>query len=194
MNTPLYRRAIVLVALVLAASAHADTPPSGPASAPETALTVREQLELAVAQVCVNEAGFTRLRDCSLIWQTVTRFRTDEARLAYLRRHSCRVLGQQYCTRPRPCPEDRNCQWSQYLTTDDVAPQGWPADARFPARSWRRLREHVRRLVAGHEPLPCDGRPITWGGAMDADNAAAQGLVALDCGETRNTGYARAPR
>lgn len=92
-----------------------------------------------------------------------------------------------------PAPEGRNCRWSQHLTWSDAEPAGWPAGTIFPTRSWRRLRAHVHELVRGHGgPPPCNGQPITWGGDMDATRAAAQGLVALDCGDTNNTGYARA--
>ena len=109
------RRAFAL-ALLIAATAGADTPPTDSAApaaqaTPERAPTVREQLELAVAMVVANEAGFRSLADANLIWQVVSRFRSDASKLAWLRSHSCRVLGQEYCRRPRPCPEDRNCQW-----------------------------------------------------------------------------------
>lgn len=193
------RRAFAL-ALCIAATAGADTPPSDGAvpaapAATSSPTTVREQLELAVAMVVANEAGFRSPGDANLIWQVVSRFRSNEARLAWLRSHSCRVLGQEYCRRPRPCPEDRNCQWARELTWGDTPPTAWPADAgAFPAHSWGRLRAHVRQLVRHGAPNPCNGRPITWGGDMDAERALEQGLVALDCGETRNTGYARAPR
>lgn len=188
----LSHRIAVLGALLVCAAAQADTPPAptpAPAQAPPS---LADELALAVSKVCVNEAGFWRLRDCSLIWQTVARFRGTEARLNYIRRHSCRVLGQTYCLRPRPCPEGRNCVWSQHLTTAPEPPLNWPSDARFPADQWLRLQRHVRALMRGDAALPCSGQPITWGGAMDAEDALARGLVALECGDTRNTGYARA--
>lgn len=200
MHTISPRRAVALLTvLALAATARADTPTlvEPTEHAPEP-MSVQDQLAHAVVQVCVNEAGFRRPRDCGLVWQTVARFgrrgaaSASERRLAYIRRHSCRVLGQEYCLRPRPCPAGRNCQWTQHLTPDDVPPLNWPDNARFPTTSWRRARAHVRRLMAGIEDLPCAGQPITWGGSMDAERAAAQGLVALDCGDTVNTGYARA--
>ena len=190
------RRALAL-ALLSAATAGADTPPTDSAApaaqaTPERAPTVREQLELAVAMVVANEAGFRSLADANLIWQVVSRFRSDASKLAWLRSHSCRVLGQEYCRRPRPCPEDRNCQWARELAWGDTPPASWPADAGpFPETSWRRLRAHVRQLVRDNPANPCNGRPITWGGDMDAERALEQGLVALDCGATRNTGYAR---
>lgn len=182
------------LALLIAATASADTPPSpGAPSAAAAAPTpsVHAQLRLAVAQVTANEAGFRSLRDADLIWQATARFRTDEAKLAWLRSHSCRVLGQEYCLRPRPCPEGRNCQWAQHLTWSDEPPLNWPADTVFPAHSWRRLREHVQELVRGRGVRACAGTPVTWGGEMDEARAARLGYVALDCGATRNTGYGR---
>ena len=75
------RRALTLLFLTaLAATASANIPPpTAPSTAP-AAPSTREQLELAVAQVCVNEAGFWRFEDCDLIWQTTARFASDEAR------------------------------------------------------------------------------------------------------------------
>lgn len=193
------RRALTLLLLTaLATTASANIPPPTAPAEPTEGPSTREQLELAVAQVCVNEAGFWRFEDCDLIWQTTARFASDEARLRWLRTHSCRVLGQEYCRRPRPCEAGRNCVWAQHLTWSDTPPVNWPADVVFPTGRWRRLRAHVRELVRGTgretPSAPCAGQPVTWGGTMDAAQALANGYVALECGRTRNTGYGRATR
>lgn len=167
---------VATLALMTAARAPAqdDRPP-----------TVEQMLILSLAQVCVNEAGFTSLPDCAMIWQAAERFPDNEQSLAWLRRHSRRVLGD------RPCRRG-NCRWSRNLTDTDARPAGWPSGVRWPVRGWRRVRRWSYRLVHGLEPLrPCRGRVITWGGDMDTAGALRRGLRRLECTGTRNTGWAR---
>jgi len=150
---------------------------------------IQRALALAVAKVCANESGFDSPRDCALIWQVVTAHHDRDAlRLAWLRAHSRRVLGDRACRRG-------NCEWTPHLTRRAVEPRGWPDGARWRPSAWRGLVTRADELVGGapYTP-PCDGTPITWGGRMDHRGAVARGLVALSCDGTRNTGYAYARR
>lgn len=196
------RKTITLAAFAITLAAIAITPASAnvpPEHDPEP--TVTELLELSIAKVCVNEAGFNSPGDCAMIFQAARRFyarggvSADQRRLDWIRRHSCRVLGAQYCIRPRPCRVGHNCRWSRNLTWGDATPEEWPSRNRFPVRGWARVRAYVSRLVRGQEvSTPCEGRIITWGNASDAPGAHRRGLIPVACVGTHNTGYERIPR
>lgn len=150
---------------------------------------MRRELALAVAKLCVNEAGFSSPADCALIYQVAeTHARTMPGRLGFLRAHSRRVLGTRHCAEHRPCQWTRELQWS------DARPPSWPfltAWERYVPR-WRRVRRQVWRLVTGQETQrPCQGHPVTWGGAMDWDSGYHRGLVPLKCEGTINVGWGR---
>jgi len=145
----------------------------------------RRDVGLALAKVCVNEAGFTSLADCAMIWQVVQTHHQDARRgLAWLRAHSRRVLGSRRCR--------RNCRWSRNLSRSLAAPQGWPQSARWRPEAWQAVLTLADALVAGERAwAPCKGVPVTWGGRMDRAGALARGLVPLTCYGTRNHGWAR---
>ena len=154
-------------------------------------------LALALARVCVNEAGWSHPADCDMIWQTTrSHGTTSEDRLSWLRRHSNCVLGES----APPADAPGNCDWSWYLPTGDEAHPRWTATVPWTnyARAWARVRAHTRGLVAGRRPRggwPCSQDPDTWGGPMDHERAARRGMTPLGCRDhararpTLNEGY-----
>jgi hypothetical protein len=153
---------------------------------PAEATNVEQRLTLAVAQVCVNEAGFDSPADCALVWQTAeNRAETTRGRLFWLQQHSRRVLGD------RPCRRG-NCRWSRHLGWNSRMPTGWPrADVAWRPERWALVRDLAQRLVRGEElRRPCPAPPFTWGGRMDFAGAQERGLVRLHCEGTLNEGFA----
>lgn len=154
-------------------------------------VSVQDELALAIAKVGVNEAGWGSPADIALIWQiTEGRGRTDEARLAWLRRHSSCVLSN------RPMTEEEargNCRWTHGLAASDEQPEGWPGDAIWQnyVRRWRQIRRLATMLVDGRSDLrPCPETPQTWGGReLDMHQALRRGLRPVGCRETLNEGF-----
>jgi len=161
-------------------------------------------LAVAVAKVAANEASLQRVRpaEVALIWQvTSAHGETARERLIWLRGHSSCVLGVHP---PMSGIRPGNCAWTRNLQDNDAEPEGWAE--RYPHLSWVRytgrwaqVRAFARRLVRG-EPYerPCRGTPITWGGPMDHEHAAARGLVPMGCRDesgqpTLNDGFMRGP-
>jgi hypothetical protein len=150
-------------------------------------------LDHLLAQVAANEGAFESPRELDLVWQTVEgQGATTEARLAWLSRHSARVAGGRAC-------RGSNCRWSRHVRADGTLPAEVAAGVGMEPGWWEAAREErmrallarARFLVAGgkYDP-PCKGTPVTWGGDMDTGHAERQGLVALECEGTINTGYA----
>jgi hypothetical protein len=156
--------------------------------------SVADDLVLAVARTAANEA-FGSPGDVALIAQvTRSHGRSRATRLRWLRRHSpCAtgVLSQQEAEQ-RP----GNCRWSRNLDRSLKRPLGWPTGLSWTRyrRVWQRTLTLSRQCVRGRCRSPCEGRPWTWGGAMDDAGARARGLVPLVCTETLNGGYGRPPR
>lgn len=153
--------------------------------------TGEQQLALAVAKVCANEASLQRATpaDCALIFQA-TRRHGDTAleRLEWLRRHSNCVLTD----RPMTANERKgNCRWSRHLTASAAEPDGWDPDLPWEdpyAGRWRAMRNFCLHLVRGGTPRggwPCSRDPDTWGGRMDDPGT----MASMECRGTANEGY-----
>jgi len=145
----------------------------------------REGLKLALAKVCVNEAGFSSMADCALIHDASgSTGQSSQTRLNWLNRHSRRVLGD------RECGNRRNCQWTRNLTWADTMPEGWDTANEWHPRHWAQVRRWAHGLVYGTITLhPCPNTPQTWGGRMDHERAVNRGLEPLGCVGTLNEGY-----
>jgi hypothetical protein len=145
----------------------------------------RRDLALALAKVCVNEAGWEAPGDCALIWQVVESQRANASeRLIWLTRHSARVLGG------RDCRPGANCRWTRNLAWSDAEPAEWPARERWDPERWARVRLLAWRLVVGEElHRPCEEAPDTWDGRRWRAHALRRGLRPVVCVATRNDGY-----
>lgn len=142
------------------------------------------ELALAVARLTVNESGWHSPADGALIWQVVQgRGTSSRERLAWLRRHSPRVMGA------RPCAGG-NCAWTAYLD-GDRRPRGYPEGAAWVPARWRAVRAQAEALVGGtwEGALPCPRAPMTWDAR--AGGAEGRGWRPVGCIGTRNEGYTR---
>lgn len=151
------------------------------------------QLAFDVAKVATNEGAFQNvLAETALVWQVVeTNAKTTPRRIAFLMRHSGRVLGQRECLPSRPC------FWTRELNLHGTIP---PPLATSPkmidfwnyrlVHKWWEVLEVARRLVSGVETFrPCPTPPRTWGGSVDHARALRRGMKPLGCGPTQNEGY-----
>lgn len=151
-----------------------------------------EALALDLARVCVNESGWGSPADCAMIWQTVRRSgRTDEARQAWLRRHSWTLFTE------APVSHG-NARWTRDLNAEGERPRNWPSEApswEHYEKRWASVLRYATGLVKGAiRRRPCPSSVVTWGGEMDSAQALRRGLVPLECEGTINTGYARPPQ
>lgn len=145
----------------------------------------RKDLRDAIARVCVNEANWDSPDDCALIWQVTKRYgRTARAQLLFIYTHSPRATG---IIRARK----GNAVWTSKLGRCNGGRCG-PFGGLYFDR-WQRVRDYARDAMRGEIAPPCEGDPITWGGANGLDDAiaASRGIVPLDCAGTKNVGYAK---
>lgn len=193
------RRTSLALFLLLFLPAAAEAQPSGPGRM-VTGPGIVQELALAVAKVCANEAGLERPRpaDCALIWQvTQGHGETPAAQLAWLRGHSRCVLGDTPPT-ARRLRGGGNCVWARNLTASDAEPDGWPSRLAWEGRHaerWERKRAFCLRLVLGYVTRrPCETTPQTWGGRRDRRRVARYGYRPVACRGTLNDGYDYPPR
>lgn len=139
-----------------------------------------DELVLAVAKVCANEASLRSeaFADCTLIWQTA-RHREDP--LEWLQRHSSCVLGDREAV--------GNCRWSRHLDLKGTEPEGFDAVWENFRLIWVMMLDHVRALVRGEGRDVCPVDPDTWGGPMDEGRARRAGWVLVLCRGTANSGW-----
>lgn len=128
---------------------------------------------------------------------------TRQAYLEFAYSYSDRVFN--------PSPDSAR-RWVSHLPDGDTTaiPEGWPVEwerhgdmlsarttwARRHRNSWTHAREvaaelYRHTLVDIEEWSACDQPVDDWGGDMDRHNAERIGLVAAECTDTSNTGYAR---
>jgi hypothetical protein len=151
-------------------------------------------LALALARVAVHEGALAQPKDLDLIWQVTSRWgATSTERLRWLQAHSPRALG----LKP-PRLGDANA-FTAELTAATTIPASVAsgADRRKLAYwkvkvlpRWQSLLDRAERLVKGGQyDKPCPIEPITWGGPMDHEAAAADGRFPIGCEGTLNDGF-----
>lgn len=152
-------------------------------------------LTLAVFRVAVNEGALRSPYEVALVWQAASRWaRTPAGKLAWLRKHSPRVLRPEL-----GLPVVGNSAWSSRLqpscdrpATLDVPDDWWDAARRPPCLA---AYEAALALASGRlTASPCEVAPDTWGGELDRLGARRRGLVPIRCRGTLNTGYRYAGR
>lgn len=158
---------------------------------------VSPSAELALARLCVNEAGMRAYQgdDCAAI-HTVIQFRADHiyrsSYLTALHRYSHGVTTAARSARGVGRP------WVAELEADGRAPRSWAGSTRASwarsSRHWLRTYAHAREIYRTDARAECYGttrdgapiltRPHTWtrSDVRPADTSAQ----ALDCGSTRN--------
>lgn len=176
---------------------------------------VRERVRitpaLALARICVSEAGWT-------CWDSGDGLGIHEVILRGAARHGMTYAGfaRSYSSaagRERLHLSER-MRWIRELSERGEAPPSWPtqryARARdgavrlLPAIPWSHYRESWMEVLARAEEVVqryeldnigvwgiCQSPVHDWGGSMDRDRANRIGLIEVECGATRNDFYAR---
>lgn len=165
---------------------------------------------LALARICVSEAGWTCFEsgDALMIHEVLlngaSRRRTSY--ITFARSYASRVMG----ARPHDHPR---LSWVMNLSPSGEAPNNWPTMITtrrggqvitHPHPPWSNYRSawldvYARaQVVVAEDTLDnisdwtiCAEPVFDWGGWMDRARAARMGLVRVDCGPTRNDPYTR---
>lgn len=165
---------------------------------------------LALARICVSEAGWTCFEtgDALMIHEVLLRGseRRGISYVSFARSYASRVMG----ARPHDHPR---LSWVMNLTPSGAQPQNWPETVVVrrngqvttqPHAPWSRYRadwlavySQAQDTIAtsNFENIDvwsiCAEPVFDWGGWMDRERAARMGLVRVDCGQTRNDPYTR---
>lgn len=130
-----------------------------------------QEAALALAKVCVNEAGFLAPADCAAIYQTFVNLRGRQPGdiIEAAEAHSGRVMGVREASCDVEGSANTTCRgnvvWSRELEWNNNVPPSWNEPVPFRPERWERMRQFAMRLVTGAERRrPCMGTPITWGG------------------------------
>lgn len=142
-------------------------------------------LQLALARICVSEAGFqVRTRDCELIYHVLrTRSRTGELNLGTM---------QAYCTKSFNRHRTDSHRWVPHLTHTFSEPRGWRETTTLP---WSRRRagfqevyEFAGRIILERPSNPCGVQVDHWGArGFRQRRLLRSGWRIVNCGETLNT-------
>lgn len=142
-----------------------------------------------LARAMVAEAGWEAKSDhVAIAYVLSRRWKRAKERWPTLRfvdviRNYCAGLGS---FRRSLTPRQR---WLRALGFEvEAAPDGWPRGAswRRHERLWRGALKRSLKWSRGELRDPCRGRAWHWGGTIDSPHGR---MVAVDCGETRNTFY-----
>lgn len=146
---------------------------------------VRDRDALALARVCVHEAGFTSPDDCSAIHavlaRVIERIQGIRTIAAAAELYSPRATG-------RVTPRTDLDRWVQQLNLRATKPPAFGYSWELNRPRWIERLEQARRLLAGTESHRCE-LPIThWGAPSggDLERATRARWTRVNCGETRN--------
>ncbi len=146
---------------------------------------------IALARVCVSEAGWTYDGDCAAIHAVLSfhAIRRDMTFLEFARRYSERVFNRRRSDSRR---------WIAWLSPTFERPRGWPGRVltwERGAELWRARLEHAEEIVRGEVSPSCDRTPHHWGARYGVDRSRAQRAIdegrwqVVNCGDTRNAFY-----
>jgi hypothetical protein len=160
--------------------------------------------QLALARVCVAEAGLRVSDDCAAIYQVLQRGARSRRMdfVAYARAYS-----------PHAFDGDGRHPWIAELAPDGEQPPRWPTVRTvrrnghvevLPALPWARARRHwvdvyglAGRILAGTVASSCERPPDHWGcpedrgrECRDHERAVRAGWVRVACGAARNEFWA----
>jgi hypothetical protein len=141
-----------------------------------------------LARAMVAEAGWKAERDhIAIAYVLARRWRRLAENWPALRfidviRNYCAGLGNY--TRSLTSRQ----RWLRGLSWNDDKPEGWPRAASWKRHLplWREALARSARWSQGELADPCRGRAWHWGGTIDTPQGR---MVAVNCGETRNTYY-----
>lgn len=143
---------------------------------------------LWLARAFVAEAGWEGERDhAAIAWVLERRWKRAKKRWQTLRfidvvRAYCAGLGD---WKPRVT---RRQQWVRELAFDLDEPEHWPRKADWGEHVgyWQGALNRAWDWQRGRVSDPCRGKSWHWGGTIDSPFGR---MVAVDCGDTRNTFY-----
>jgi hypothetical protein len=163
-----------------------EPPPPPPEPRRLTPLEGRQAL--ALARICVSEAGFTlRTRDCELIYHVLrTRSRSGELEMGTMRA---------YCKKSFNRDRTDHHRWVAHLNPAGREPRGWSETTTVPwsrrRAAWLRVLEHTRDLIRRRPENPCGDRLDHWGSkGFRRRRHLRNGWRIVDCGETLNEFWA----
>ena len=143
------------------------------------------RLQLALARICVSEAGFQlRTRDCEFIYHVLrTRGRTGELELGTMRAY-CKKSFNRLRT------DDR--RWVAHLTHTFTEPRGWRETTTLHwdrrRRSFQEVYEFAGRIIIERPDNPCELRLDHWGARGFRHRLLLRrGWRTVECGPTLNT-------
>lgn len=161
--------------------------------APLPATEWTPQAQIWLARAMVAEAGWNAKLDyVAIAYVLARRWRQMIERWPALRfidvvKSYCLGLGDY-----RRQPTERQ-RWIRSLSWDASVPESWPNKISWTKHIpfWRVALLITDKWVKGELRDPCRGRAWHWGGTIDNPHGR---MVAVDCGETRNTFYGLRPR
>jgi hypothetical protein len=170
--------------------------PVSPVAAGTEGHGAKRATQLALARICVSEAGFqVKTNDCAAIYRVLKGRKNGGPLLRIMRRYSTNAFDRSRTDRRR---------WVAWLNSPGHKPKGWPQrtkrDTPHPPWSsfrplWFDVYEHAGAILRGEVESPCDKPPDHWGGrfGIDLRRARAAGWEEVDCGNTLNA-FWRVPR
>ena len=148
------------------------------------------ETRLALARICVSEAGFSRISrehhrltnrdDCAAIHEVLqNRRRPGQSLMGIMRQYSSLTFNTDRQDRRR---------WLAHLNVQGTEPEGWPAHWNWDRtrRAWLRTIRLAGRVMAGRELSTCDRRADHWGAQWYTRRALRAGWEVIDCGDTHN--------
>jgi len=145
---------------------------------------VRQDLQLALARICVSESGFqVRTNDCLMIYHTLrNRSSTGELTMGMMRAYSPLSFNLERSDGHR---------WVAHLNARFTEPQGWSETVPFSwyARrdDWIAVYNFVGEMLASDLTPPCTLPPHHWGArGFRRRQLLSEGWILSECGETLN--------
>ena len=149
-------------------------------------MPVFRRMQLALAKICVSEAGFqTRTNDCMLIYQALkTRSSTGEITMGIMRAYS----GQTF---DRSSTRTDSRRWIPFLNHEFSKPHGWSETIVVPwsarSRAFEQVYEYAGNLIRTRPENPCGARIDHWGSkSYQRQRLLHDGWTIVECGETLN--------
>lgn len=147
--------------------------------------TELRMMQLALARICVSEAGFQiRTRDCEFIYHALrNRSRTGELNLGIMRAYAPKSFNRRRTDSHR---------WIAHLTHRFDQPKFWQETTTIPwsrrVAGYRQVYEFAGRLVQTRPSSPCGVRIDHWAAQhFRRRRLLRSGWRIVECGETLNT-------
>ena len=136
---------------------------------------------LMLAQICVNEAGWTRGDDCPALF-AVLNSRVERTGREW--EYSTRLYAKSTFNKNR-----KHRVWTSYLNPEATEPHGWPQNLDWEnvyKPKWLAMLQYAQDIVDGKITAKCT--PHHWGAGdgWNFESATARGWHLQNCGSTEN--------